>query len=132
LEEIPEQNQPLWTRKLATLTPDVPVERLVIRHEEILNSSKSQIQQRVSSIKHVTLQQSVSRVFSFWTEILNRKLQKTEEPFYPPAGDVLQHLSYLCSTFHAVLTQPDTIYVTLTDRPFLMEVMFILKKELNF
>jgi hemerythrin-like domain-containing protein len=89
LEEIPEKNQPLWRRKGATLTPEVHVEKLVISHGEVLNSCKSQIQQRVSSIKNITLQQSVARVLSFWTEILNRKLQKTEGSFYPLAGDVL-------------------------------------------
>ena len=56
LEEISEHNQPFWRRKLATLTPDLPVQRLVIHHGEILNSCKSQnTTQRVSSIKKCNL-----------------------------------------------------------------------------
>jgi len=45
VKEMPEYNQPARGRKVSTLPPDLPVERLVIFHGEILNISKSQIQQ---------------------------------------------------------------------------------------
>jgi hypothetical protein len=41
LEKMPEDSQPASSGKVATLPPDLPVERLVIFHGEILNISKS-------------------------------------------------------------------------------------------
>jgi hypothetical protein len=45
MEEMPQYNQPAGGVKVATLPPDLCVERLVISHVEILNTCKSQIQQ---------------------------------------------------------------------------------------
>jgi len=42
---MPEYNQPASGGKVATLPPDLHVERLVIFRGKILNASKSQIQQ---------------------------------------------------------------------------------------
>jgi len=44
LEEMPEYNQPARGEKVATLPPDLPSERLVISHREIMNTYKPQIQ----------------------------------------------------------------------------------------
>ena len=45
LEEMPQYNQPANGRKVATLPSDLPAEKLVIFHGEILNTSKSQLKQ---------------------------------------------------------------------------------------
>jgi hypothetical protein len=45
LQEMPEYNQLVWRRKVATLTPVLPIKRAVIYHGKMWNTGKSEIQQ---------------------------------------------------------------------------------------